>query len=47
MDSPKIITSADGDAVATDLCKEMENAFTMSVPLSVEIGLGNNWLEAH
>ena len=28
MDSPKIITSADGDAVASDLCKEMENAFT-------------------
>ncbi len=27
--------------------KEMENAFTMKVPLDVEIGLGNNWLEAH
>lgn len=26
---------------------EMENAFTMSVPLDVEIGLGKNWLEAH
>ncbi|WP_438977277.1 DNA polymerase I [Polaribacter sp.] len=26
---------------------EMENAFTMSVPLDVEIGLGDNWLEAH
>ncbi len=27
--------------------QEMENAFKMSVPLDVEIGLGYNWLEAH
>ena len=26
---------------------EMENAFIMSVPLDVEIGVGENWLEAH
>ena len=26
---------------------EMENAFKMSVPLDVEIGVGQNWLEAH
>jgi len=26
---------------------EMENAFELGVPLVVEIGLGNNWLEAH
>jgi len=26
---------------------EMENAFQLSVPLDVEIGLGNDWLEAH
>ncbi|MHB0755995.1 DNA polymerase I [Polaribacter sp. M15] len=26
---------------------EMENAFKMSVPLDVEVGLGYNWLEAH
>ena len=25
---------------------EMENAFKMAVPLDVEIGLGENWLEA-
>ncbi|CAL2089096.1 DNA polymerase I [Tenacibaculum sp. 190524A05c] len=27
--------------------EEMENAFKLSVPLDVEIGLGTNWLEAH
>jgi DNA polymerase-1 len=27
--------------------QEMENAFKMTVPLDVEIDLGNNWLEAH
>ena len=26
---------------------EMENAFTLAVPLEVEIGSGKNWLEAH
>ncbi len=27
--------------------EEMENAYKMSVPLDVEMGLGENWLEAH
>ena len=26
---------------------EMENAYQLSVPLDVELGIGNNWLEAH
>ncbi|MFK5890038.1 MAG: DNA polymerase I [Flavobacteriaceae bacterium] len=26
---------------------EMENAYKISIPLSVDIGTGNNWLEAH
>lgn len=27
--------------------EEMQNAFKMSVPLDVEVGVGENWLEAH
>ena len=27
--------------------EEMENAYKMSVPLDVEMGIGQNWLEAH
>ncbi len=27
--------------------QEMENAFKLSVPLDVEMGIGENWLEAH
>ncbi|MBO6532988.1 MAG: hypothetical protein JJ967_07890, partial [Muricauda sp.] len=26
---------------------EMENAYKLSVPLDVEVGIGENWLEAH
>ena len=33
--------------IRTIIKHEMENAFKMSVPLDVEIGLGENWLEAH
>lgn len=27
--------------------KEMENAYTFDIPLDVEVGVGENWLEAH
>lgn len=35
------------EALKTLIKHEMENAFKMKVPLEVEIGTGQNWLEAH
>lgn len=35
------------EAVKTMIKNEMENAFKMEVPLDVELGVGQNWLEAH
>ncbi|MEL4307260.1 DNA polymerase I [Joostella sp. CR20] len=35
------------DIIKNLIKTEMENAHTLSVPLDVEIGTGNNWLEAH
>ena len=35
------------DMLSKIIKHEMENAFKLSVPLDVEIGIGNNWLEAH
>ena len=35
------------DAIQPLIKYEMENAFKMIVPLEVEIGIGENWLEAH
>ena len=35
------------DILSKIIKNEMENAFKLSVPLDVEIGIGNNWLEAH
>ncbi|TVZ53035.1 DNA polymerase I [Dokdonia sp. Hel_I_53] len=35
------------DAMKELIQTEMENAFKMAVPLDVEVGLGENWLEAH
>jgi len=29
------------------IIKEMEQAFEFSVPLTVDLGEGQNWLEAH
>ena len=35
------------DKIQPMIKHEMENAFKMIVPLEVEIGIGQNWLEAH
>ena len=35
------------DSISTMIKEEMENAFKLDVPLVVDIGIGNNWLEAH
>ncbi len=35
------------DAIKTLIKYEMENAYTLTVPLDVELGTGENWLEAH
>ena len=35
------------DLIKPIIKQEMENAFKLSVPLDVEIGIGENWLEAH
>ncbi len=33
--------------IKTLIKTEMENAYTLEVPLDVDLGLGDNWLEAH
>ncbi|MFL0353166.1 DNA polymerase I [Xanthomarina sp. GH4-25] len=35
------------EAMKTLIKTEMENAFTLKVPLDVELDIGDNWLEAH
>ena len=29
------------------ITEEMENAYALKVPLSVDIGIGDNWFDAH
>ncbi|WP_298541705.1 DNA polymerase I [uncultured Aquimarina sp.] len=35
------------EAIQSLIKSEMENAYTLAVPLDVDMGLGDNWLEAH
>jgi DNA polymerase-1 len=35
------------DVLKAIVTEEMENALPLSVPLKVDIGVGQNWLEAH
>ena len=41
IDSPK----EEANAVATLLKQEMEKAVSLAVPLTVEVGIGDNWFE--
>lgn len=41
------IPDAEADEVPAKLKKLMESAYELSVPLEVEMGLADNWLEAH
>jgi DNA polymerase-1 len=35
------------EKIQTMIKYEMENAFKLDVPLTVELGMGKDWLEAH
>ncbi len=41
------VPTAELEAVSAIVREEMEGAVDLSVPLSVEVGSGNNWREAH
>ncbi|MBT8384995.1 MAG: hypothetical protein KJO83_04700, partial [Bacteroidia bacterium] len=38
---------AELDIIKPIIKYEMENAYKLKVPLDVELGVGENWLEAH
>jgi DNA polymerase-1 len=35
------------ESIKTLVKTEMENAYKLEVPLDVDLGIGNDWLEAH
>jgi DNA polymerase-1 len=41
------VKASQAEALLPQLCKKMQNAATLSVPLLVEAAMGNNWDEAH
>lgn len=41
------VHKAELDQVSAMIKKEMEHAYELSVPLTVDIGVGDNWLQAH
>jgi DNA polymerase-1 len=41
------VPQAELEQVKTLIKTEMEGAFALKVPLKVDVGIGQNWLEAH
>jgi len=41
------VIKAELEMVKTIVTQEMENAYKLKVPLTVDLGVGDNWLEAH
>ena len=41
------VPEAEIQIASTIIKEEMENVIVLEVPLVVEIGLGDNWIEAH
>ena len=41
------VPKAEIESLTVMVKHEMENAFKLTVPLTVEVGIGENWLEAH
>jgi DNA polymerase-1 len=41
------VPRAEVESLSAMVKEEMENAFVMDVPLVVDLGIGENWLEAH
>lgn len=41
------VAEEDAETISLEIVNIMENAVKLSVPMKVEFGFGNNWLEAH